>query len=89
MLDLSEKVGLVWDGGFLGLTLHPDFGTSGKNYFYVWYTTEDANSNDFPNSYTTQSCDSEEYWGNFLILARYEADPNTLSVQESSEQNSS
>jgi len=86
MLDLSEKVGVVWDGGFLGLALHPEFGTSGKNYFYVWYTTEDANSNDFPNSYTTQSCDSEEYWGNFLILARYEANPTTLAVQESSEQ---
>ncbi|MBT8256455.1 MAG: PQQ-dependent sugar dehydrogenase, partial [Bacteroidia bacterium] len=86
MLDLSDKVGLVWDGGFLGLTLHPQFGTTGKNYFYVWYTTEDANSNDFPNSGGPQSCDSEDYWGNFLILARYEADPNTLGVQASSEQ---
>ncbi|MFH6602414.1 Ig-like domain-containing protein [Maribacter algicola] len=86
MLDLSEKVGVVWDGGFLGLALHPEFGSPGKNYFYVWYTTEDANSNDFPNSYTTQSCNSEEYWGNFLILARYQADPDSLTVQESSEQ---
>jgi len=86
MLDLSEKVGVVWDGGFLGLALHPQFGTTNKNYFYVWYTTEDSNSNDFPDRYTTQSCNSEEYWGNFLILARYELNPTTLSVQESSEQ---
>ncbi|MEO9892434.1 Ig-like domain-containing protein [Aurantibacter sp.] len=86
MIDLSEKVGLVWDGGFLGLALHPQFGTTGKNYFYVWYSTEDANSNDFPNSYTVQNCDSEEYWGNFLVLARYEANPNTLNVEPSSEQ---
>ncbi|MFS4493972.1 PQQ-dependent sugar dehydrogenase [Maribacter sp. 2308TA10-17] len=86
MVDLSDKVGVVWDGGFLGLALHPQFGTADKNYIYTWYTTEDANSNDFPNSYTTQSCDSEEYWGNFLILARYEANPTTLNVQESSEQ---
>ncbi|MEM9141477.1 MAG: Ig-like domain-containing protein [Bacteroidota bacterium] len=86
MLDLSEKVGVVWDGGFLGLALHPQFGTPGKNYFYTWYTTEDANSNDFPNSYTTQSCNSEEYWGNFLILARYEANPTSLAVEESTEQ---
>ncbi len=86
MIDLSDKVGVVWDGGFLGLALHPQFGIAGKNYLYTWYTTEDANSNDFPNSYTTQSCNSEEYWGNFLILARYEANPTTLSVQESSEQ---
>ncbi|TMM55901.1 T9SS type A sorting domain-containing protein [Maribacter algarum] len=86
MIDLSDKVGVVWDGGFLGLALHPQFGNAGKNYIYTWYTTEDANSNDFPNSYTTQSCDSEEYWGNFLILARYEANPTTLNIQESSEQ---
>ena len=86
LLDLSDKVGVVWDGGFLGLALHPQFGTPGKNYFYVWYTTEDENSNDFPNSYTTQSCNSEEYWGNFLVLARYEANPTTLSVEASSEQ---
>ncbi len=86
MLDLSNKVGVVWDGGFLGMALHPQFGISDKNYFYTWYTTKDRNNNDFPNNYTGQSCDSEEYWGNFLILARYEADPNTLNVQESSEQ---
>jgi len=86
LIDLSDKVGTVWDGGFLGLALHPDFGTPGNNYFYTWYTTEDANSEDFPNLYTTQSCDSEEYWGNFLMLNRYEMDPNTFAVAESSEQ---
>lgn len=72
LLDLSSKVGVVWDGGFLGLTFHPEFGTAGNNYFYVYYTTKDRNGNDFPNRYTRQSCNSEEYWGNFLILARYE-----------------
>jgi len=86
LIDLSEKVGVVWDGGFLGLTLHPEFGTADNNYIYVYYTTEDANSNDFPNMYTTQSCDSEEYWGNFLVLARYTVNPTTLNVQASSEQ---
>ena len=86
MLDLSEKVGVVWDGGFLGLALHPQFGTPGKNYFYTWYTTEDANSNDYPDSYMGQNCTLEQYWGNHLILARYTANPNTLAVQESSEQ---
>ncbi len=86
LLDLSDKVGLVWDGGFLGLALHPEFGTVGKNYFYAYYSTEDSNSADFPNFYTTQSCHSEEYWGNFLVLVRYEMDPVTLDVQESSEQ---
>ncbi len=86
VIDLSEKVGVVWDGGFLGLTLHPNYGSPGNNYVYVYYTTEDQNSNDFPNNYTTQSCNSEEYWGNFLILARYEMNPTTLTMQPSSEQ---
>ena len=86
LIDLSDKVGVVWDGGFLGLTLHPEFGAAGKNYFYTYYTTKDRNGNDFPNRYTTQSCNSEEYWGNFLVLSRYEMNPNTMQVNSSSEQ---
>ncbi|WP_149303609.1 galactose-binding domain-containing protein [Pareuzebyella sediminis] len=86
LLDLSDKVGVVWDGGFLGMALHPEYGTAGHNYFYVFYTTEDANSTDYPDYYTTQSCNNEEYWGNFLVLSRYEMDPTTFNVQESSEQ---
>jgi len=27
--DLSNDVGVVWDGGFLGLAIHPQFGTPG------------------------------------------------------------
>ncbi len=86
MLDLSDKVGVVWDGGFLGLALHPKFGNSGYNHFYTWYTTKDANGNNFPNAHTVQNCDNEEYWGNYLILARYTANPSTLTVQRSTEQ---
>lgn len=86
LIDLSSKVGVVWDGGFLGFTLHPEFGTAGNNYFYTYYTTKDGNGNDFPNRYTTQSCNSEEYWGNFLVLSRYELNPNTMQVNPSSEQ---
>lgn len=86
LLDLSNKVGVVWDGGFLGFTFHPQFGTAGKNFFYTYYTTKDRNGNNFPNRYTTQSCNSEEYWGNFLILSRYTMNPTTMTVNESSEQ---
>lgn len=87
LIDLSNKVGVVWDGGFLGLALHPEFGTgAGKNYFYTFYTTKDVNGNNFPNRYTTQNCTSEEYWGNFLILSRYTMNPNTMQVSPSSEQ---
>lgn len=86
LLDLSNKVGVVWDGGFLGLALHPEFGTAGNNFFYTWYTTKDQNGNNFPNNYTTQNCDSEEYWGNFLILSRYTMNPNSMQVNANSEQ---
>ncbi|RRQ49956.1 hypothetical protein DZC72_05065 [Maribacter algicola] len=86
LLDLSNKVGVVWDGGFLGFTFHPKFGTAGNNYFYTYYTTKDRNGNNYPNMYTTQSCNSQEYWGNFLILSRYTMNPTTMTVNESSEQ---
>ena len=38
LADLSDRVGLVWDGGFLGLAIHPEFGEPGKNnnYFYTY-----------------------------------------------------
>lgn len=84
LLDLSNKVGVVWDGGFLGLALHPRFG-EGDNFMYTYYTTKDRNGNNFPNRYTRQSCDSEEYWGNYLILSRYTVNPSTLQVSQGSE----
>lgn len=86
LLDLSDRVGVVWDGGFLGLTFHPDFGSNGNNYFYTYYTTKDRNGNNFPNRYTQQSCTSEEYWGNFLVLSRHQMNPNTMEVVPNSEQ---
>ncbi|MEP2238636.1 MAG: hypothetical protein ABJI22_09770, partial [Maribacter sp.] len=38
LVDLSSEVGgNVWDGGFLGLSIHPQFGTgTGKNFMYVY-----------------------------------------------------
>ena len=80
LADLSNEVGVVWDGGFLGLAIHPDFGVSGSNYFYVFYTTEDSSSSDYPDFYTTLGCDTEEYWGNFLVLERFEVNPVTLTL---------
>jgi uncharacterized repeat protein (TIGR03806 family) len=40
-LDLRDRVGVVWDGGFLGLEFHPDYGKTGaihENYVYVYYS---------------------------------------------------
>ncbi|MFD2607714.1 PQQ-dependent sugar dehydrogenase, partial [Euzebyella marina] len=86
LLDLSDEVGVVWDGGFLGLALHPEFGSQGKNYFYVYYTTEDANGEDYPDYHSGQWCTNDQYWGNYLILSRYDLNPETFEVDKSSEQ---
>ncbi len=80
LLDLSNEVGIVSDGGFLGLTIHPNFG-NGDNYFYVYYATKNWNGENSPGfgEYTTQACFSEEYEGNFLILERFEVNPITMN----------
>eukprot|EP01093_Parvamoeba_rugata_P020543 TRINITY_DN9998_c0_g1_i1.p1 TRINITY_DN9998_c0_g1~~TRINITY_DN9998_c0_g1_i1.p1 ORF type:complete len:191 (-),score=21.92 TRINITY_DN9998_c0_g1_i1:3-575(-) len=50
LLDISSDVGLVSDGGFLGLTIHPDFDAAAnpKNYFYVYYATKNGCGQDLP-----------------------------------------
>ena len=80
LIDLSNEVGVVWDGGFLGMALHPNFGETGSNYFYTFYTTRDVNGNNIPNGYTTQNCTNEEYWGNYIMLTRFEVADGTLDV---------
>ena len=79
LLDLSSEVGLVWDGGFLGLAIHPQFGTTGRNFFYVYYTTKDRDGNDFPDFPGALGCDIESDWGNYLILERFEVNPANLT----------
>ncbi|RRQ48854.1 T9SS C-terminal target domain-containing protein [Maribacter algicola] len=78
--DLSSKVGVVWDGGFLGLAIHPEFGHLNKNYFYIYYTTKDGQERNYPDSFVSGfGCNREDYWGGFLILERISVDPNTLT----------
>lgn len=41
-LDLSDRTAVVWDGGFLGLAFHPEFGQPGSPWrgtFYVYYSS--------------------------------------------------
>ncbi|HNQ26899.1 MAG TPA: PQQ-dependent sugar dehydrogenase, partial [Aquaticitalea sp.] len=86
MADLTDRVGVVWDGGFLGLAVHPNFGTPGYNYIYTYYTSKDSNGNDFPNNFITGfGCNREDYWGNFTYLRRYEVDPVTYTLNPNSE----
>ncbi|MDH3623526.1 MAG: PQQ-dependent sugar dehydrogenase [Myxococcales bacterium] len=83
-VDLRDRVAVVWDGGFLGLAFHPDFGTPGSPYettFYVYYssfcpTTLSAGSyvNDFNNcnpGYPTGSTGG--FFNTWLRLSRFEA----------------
>ncbi|OQD43094.1 hypothetical protein BUL40_08370 [Croceivirga radicis] len=89
VVDFSAEVGdhtngEVWDGGFLGLAIHPQFGTAGKNYFYIYYTTaEPGNTLGSPQGF---SCGLERYFGNFLILERFEVDPTSMTFLPGSRQ---
>ncbi len=71
-LDLTDRTAVVWDGGMLGLTFHPDFLTdSNKRFIYVWYTSKMESA-------------TKKYWGSgenttqaqnvFLRLSRFEVD---------------
>lgn len=87
LVDLKNDVGIVHDGGFLGLALHPDFNATvnAKNYIYVYYTSKNSAGQNSPavGSHTGQGCtwseDRNEYQGNSLILERFEVNPIDLS----------
>ena len=86
LADLSNDVGVVWDGGFLGLAIHPEFGTPGKNYFYMYYTSKDALGRDYPDAFLSGfGCYQEDYWGGFLYLKRYEVNPTVFTIVPGSE----
>ena len=83
-IDLRDRAAVVWDGGFLGLTFHPKFGTVGSPYettFYVYYssfcpTTFDGVSyvNDLANcnpGYPTASTGG--FFNTWLRLSKFEA----------------
>ncbi|MFD0798525.1 PKD domain-containing protein [Maribacter chungangensis] len=83
IVDLSAEVGdrnegQVWDGGFLGLSIHPDFGTAGKNFFFIYYTTASPSSTlGGPSGF---SCEVETFSQNYLKLERFEVDPVTMTL---------
>ncbi len=90
-VDLRNETGVVWDGGFLGLAFHPDFGlpnSPNRNYFYVYYTAKGDNGEHGPfacNS-TCFSCEgNENFFGSYLRLARYSVFDGTLNVDKNSE----
>ncbi|WP_324027975.1 PKD domain-containing protein [Maribacter sp. BPC-D8] len=93
IVDFSDEVGdavtpniEVWDGGLLGLELHPNFGLGGNNYVYIFYTTESETGDDTLSSggNGTFGCDLEEFHGNYIHLERFELDPANLTFVEGS-----
>ena len=97
IVDFSEEVGSaagtrtdgnieVWDGGLLGLELHPDFGTGSNNYVFIYYTTESETGDDTLNDggNGTFGCDFNNFHGNYIHLERFEIDPVDLSFVEGS-----
>jgi hypothetical protein len=41
-MDLTDRVAVVWDGGFLGVAFHPEFGVNGSPHettFYAYYSS--------------------------------------------------
>tara|TARA_R110000765_G_scaffold168384_3_gene273422 strand:- start:54342 stop:60860 length:6519 start_codon:yes stop_codon:yes gene_type:complete len=80
VIDLSSEVGVVWDGGFLGLSIHPDFGTgAGNDYFYVYYTSVSETGDTALNNPAGFSCGVESFHNNYLLLERFQVNPATLT----------
>lgn len=95
LLDIRDRVAVVWDGGFLGLVFHPEFGQSGSPFgraFYVYYSSHC--SLDASGSTTDLGACNDEYpresasgfFGTYLRLSRFEALPGGLIADASSEQ---
>ncbi|RRQ48857.1 PKD domain-containing protein [Maribacter algicola] len=74
----DRNEGAVWDGGFLGLAIHPQFGVDPtKNLMFAYYSTNAANN----GLGTGQgfSCNKEDFSGNYLILERFRVNPATMA----------
>lgn len=94
-LDLRDRVAVVWDGGFLGLVFHPEFGMAGSPYgntFYAYYSSHcplDA-SRDAPD---LGACDqgyptapASNFFNVYLRLSRFEVFDGTVIGDPDSEQ---
>lgn len=66
------------------LAFHPDFGTAGKNYVYIYYTTDSEDDTLSEGGNGTFGCFLEEFHGNYLNLDRFELDPTNLTYVEGS-----
>jgi uncharacterized repeat protein (TIGR03806 family) len=94
-LDLRDRVAVVWDGGFLGLVFHPEFGDEASPFrhtFYVYYSSHcplDASG----NAPDLDACDDAYprestlgFFNTYLRLSRFEASLDGLVADPGSEQ---
>ena len=88
-LDLRSMTSVVWDGGFLGMAFHPDFGDPSspyRNYFYVFYCAKGPNGEDGAPGFDGFPCPQNSRWiyegtsGTYLRLSRFEVLDGTLTV---------
>lgn len=78
-LDLRSITAVVWDGGFLGMDFHPEFGQgTGKDYLFVYHSARPENG-EYPTGSTS------DFFGTYLRLARYDVDPVTMVADPESE----
>ncbi len=79
-LDLQDRVEAIWDGGFLGMVFHPQFGVTGspyRNYFYVYYSSNCALDSTDSTRVDLKSCKAistdftSGFFGAYLRLSRF------------------
>ena len=93
-IDLTDRAATVWEGGLLGLALHPEFGTASsphRNSVYIYYSSHcplDA-SRDKPDLTACVTYPTDQvlgFYDVYLRLSRFEASADGLTAAPSSEQ---
>ncbi|WP_180272299.1 PKD domain-containing protein [Maribacter sp. 4U21] len=74
----DQTMGEVRDGGFLGLAIHPDFGTAGKNEMFMYYTTVSETGDNTLYTNAAFFCSVENFHSNYIHLEKFEVDPTTM-----------
>ncbi len=87
--DMSDRTAVVWDGGFLGMVFHPEFGqpnSPNNKYVYAYYAAVGSNGERAPGSFRGFTCpDNAKYYGTYLRLSRFEVDLNSLTINKNTE----
>lgn len=80
----TPNCAVVWDGGFLGLAFHPEFGdpsSANRNYVYTYYCYNDTGT--YPNSFGASQ--GAYFFDCYLRLSRWRVPDGSLQVDPNSE----